>query len=74
MTMRIEPGVSEEDRSLRKSFRGFTPLGPYLVTADRGDRAGVGPVTVGDHVTIEIDEVGTMTLPVVAAEPAPRPF
>lgn len=34
LTMRIQPGEFEEDRSLRKSFRGFTPLGPHLVTAD----------------------------------------
>jgi 2-keto-4-pentenoate hydratase/2-oxohepta-3-ene-1,7-dioic acid hydratase in catechol pathway len=33
-TMRIEPGVAEEERSMRKSFATFTPLGPYLVTAD----------------------------------------
>ena len=33
-TMRIEPGVAEEERSMRKSFEGFTPMGPYLVTAD----------------------------------------
>lgn len=33
-TMRIEPGVAEEERSMRKSFAGFTPLGPYIVTAD----------------------------------------
>lgn len=33
-TMRIEPGVAEEERTMRKSFAGFTPLGPYLVTAD----------------------------------------
>ena len=33
-TMRIEPGVGEEERSMRKSFDGFTPLGPFLVTAD----------------------------------------
>jgi 2-keto-4-pentenoate hydratase/2-oxohepta-3-ene-1,7-dioic acid hydratase in catechol pathway len=33
-TMRIEPGVAEEERSMRKSFEGFTPLGPFLVTAD----------------------------------------
>jgi 2-keto-4-pentenoate hydratase/2-oxohepta-3-ene-1,7-dioic acid hydratase in catechol pathway len=37
-TMRIEPGVAEEERSMRKSFAGFTPLGPYLVTADGGGR------------------------------------
>lgn len=33
-TMRIEPGSGEEERSMRKSFEGFTPLGPWLVTAD----------------------------------------
>lgn len=33
-TMRIEPGQFEEERSMRKSFETFTPLGPYLVTAD----------------------------------------
>jgi 2-keto-4-pentenoate hydratase/2-oxohepta-3-ene-1,7-dioic acid hydratase in catechol pathway len=34
VTMRIEPAGRQEDRSLRKSFASFTPLGPYLVTAD----------------------------------------
>jgi 2-keto-4-pentenoate hydratase/2-oxohepta-3-ene-1,7-dioic acid hydratase in catechol pathway len=34
VTMRIEPEGRQEDRSMRKSFRTFTPLGPYLVTAD----------------------------------------
>lgn len=33
-TMRIEPGIGEEERSMRKSFATFTPLGPFLVTAD----------------------------------------
>lgn len=33
-TMRIEPGIAEEERSMRKSFEGFTPLGPWIVTAD----------------------------------------
>lgn len=33
-TMRIEGGVAEEERSMRKSFATFTPLGPYLITAD----------------------------------------
>lgn len=33
-TMRIEKGVDEEERSMRKSFETFTPMGPYLVTAD----------------------------------------
>ncbi len=33
-TMRIEPGVAEEERSMRKSFETFTPMGPYIVTAD----------------------------------------
>ncbi len=34
VTMRISPGLKEEDRSMRKSFETFTPVGPYLVTAD----------------------------------------
>jgi 2-keto-4-pentenoate hydratase/2-oxohepta-3-ene-1,7-dioic acid hydratase in catechol pathway len=33
-TMRIEKGVAEEERSMRKSFATFTPLGPWIVTAD----------------------------------------
>lgn len=33
-TMRIEKGVAEEERSMRKSFNSFTPLGPWIVTAD----------------------------------------
>lgn len=33
-TMRIEKGTGEEERTMRKSFDTFTPLGPYLVTAD----------------------------------------
>ena len=33
-TLRIEAGEFEEERSMRKSFAGFTPLGPWLVTAD----------------------------------------
>jgi 2-keto-4-pentenoate hydratase/2-oxohepta-3-ene-1,7-dioic acid hydratase in catechol pathway len=33
-TMRIDPDGRQEDRSLRKSFATFTPIGPYLVTAD----------------------------------------
>lgn len=33
-TMRIEKGVAEEERSMRKSFDTFTPLGPWIVTAD----------------------------------------
>src|SRR5690606_4752397 len=34
LTMRIEPDVAAEERSMRKSFETFTPLGPFLVTAD----------------------------------------
>jgi 2-keto-4-pentenoate hydratase/2-oxohepta-3-ene-1,7-dioic acid hydratase in catechol pathway len=34
VTMRIEPGVAEEERVTRKSFQTFTPLGPWIVTAD----------------------------------------
>lgn len=33
-TMRIEPPSHEEERTMRKSFEGFTPLGPWIVTAD----------------------------------------
>ena len=33
-TMRIDKGVAEEERSMRKSFEIFTPLGPWIVTAD----------------------------------------
>jgi len=33
-TMRIVPDTAPEDRSLRKSFGTFTPLGPWLVTRD----------------------------------------
>jgi len=33
-TLRIEKGVAEEERSMRKSFETFTPLGPWIVTAD----------------------------------------
>lgn len=39
-TMRIEPGVAEEERSMRKSFESFTPLGPFLVTADEVPNPG----------------------------------
>jgi 2-keto-4-pentenoate hydratase/2-oxohepta-3-ene-1,7-dioic acid hydratase in catechol pathway len=39
-TMRIEPGVAEEERSMRKSFESFTPTGPYLVTADEVPNSG----------------------------------
>lgn len=34
ITMRIEPGVAEEERVTRKSFETFTPLGPWIITAD----------------------------------------
>lgn len=33
-TMRIEKDLHEEERSMRKSFESFTPVGPYIVTAD----------------------------------------
>jgi 2-keto-4-pentenoate hydratase/2-oxohepta-3-ene-1,7-dioic acid hydratase in catechol pathway len=33
-TMRLEKGTLEEERTMRKSFDTFTPLGPWLVTAD----------------------------------------
>lgn len=34
LTMRLEPGMPPEERPTRKSFDTFTPLGPWLVTAD----------------------------------------
>lgn len=40
LTMRIEPGVGEEERSMRKSFAGFTPVGPWIVTPDEVGDAG----------------------------------
>lgn len=41
-TMRIEKGTGEEERTMRKSFDTFTPLGPYLVTADEvGDSSAL---------------------------------
>jgi 2-keto-4-pentenoate hydratase/2-oxohepta-3-ene-1,7-dioic acid hydratase in catechol pathway len=125
-TMRIEPGVFEEERSMRKSFESFTPLGPYLVTADEvatpgnlhnrlwvngelrqeantselivgigelielissvlpispgdviatGTPQGVGPFQPGDTVKIEIESVGSMSLPVrELAGKAPRAY
>lgn len=39
-TMRIEPGIAEEERSMRKSFESFTPLGPFLVTKDEVPEPG----------------------------------
>jgi 2-keto-4-pentenoate hydratase/2-oxohepta-3-ene-1,7-dioic acid hydratase in catechol pathway len=39
-TMRIEPGLAEEERSMRKSFESFTPLGPFLVTVDEVPNPG----------------------------------
>jgi 2-keto-4-pentenoate hydratase/2-oxohepta-3-ene-1,7-dioic acid hydratase in catechol pathway len=34
VTMRIEPDGRAEERVMRKSFETFTPLGPWIVTAD----------------------------------------
>jgi 2-keto-4-pentenoate hydratase/2-oxohepta-3-ene-1,7-dioic acid hydratase in catechol pathway len=34
VTMRIEKDVAEEERVMRKSFDTFTPMGPWIVTAD----------------------------------------
>lgn len=34
LTMRLEPGQVAEERPTRKSFDTFTPLGPWIVTAD----------------------------------------
>jgi 2-keto-4-pentenoate hydratase/2-oxohepta-3-ene-1,7-dioic acid hydratase in catechol pathway len=125
-TMRIEKDTHEEERSMRKSFESFTPVGPYIVTADEvpnagklrnrlwvngqirqeanteemivgiaemielvssvlaiqpgdiiasGTPEGVGPFAPGDEVRIEIEDVGTMSLPVRECdERSPRPF
>jgi 2-keto-4-pentenoate hydratase/2-oxohepta-3-ene-1,7-dioic acid hydratase in catechol pathway len=125
-TMRIEKGVAEEERSMRKSFETFTPMGPWIVTSDEvpqpntlknqlwvngelkqsantsemivdipelielvssvitlqpgdviatGTPEGVGPFAAGDTVTIEIERVGRMTLPVRDCEMrSPRPY
>ena len=37
VTMRLEPGAPAEERPTRKSFDTFTPLGPWIVTADEID-------------------------------------
>ena len=125
-TMRIEKDAFEEERSMRKSFEGFTPVGPYIVTADEvpdpsklsnrlwvngelrqeantgdmivdipelielissvlplvpgdliatGTPEGVGPFAAGDTVTIEIERVGRLSMPVREREhAAPRPY
>ncbi|HSV83115.1 MAG TPA: fumarylacetoacetate hydrolase family protein [Ramlibacter sp.] len=125
-TLRIEKGSFEEERTMRKSFETFNPMGPYLVTADEvpqpqaltnrlwvngelrqnantsemivgvaelielvssvltlqpgdviasGTPEGVGPITSGDEVRIEIESIGSMTLAVrEQAQRAPRPY
>ena len=110
----------EEDRSTRKSFDTFTPVGPVLVTADEipdphglqlqlwvngerrqngntrdmiwnvprlieyashvmtlypgdlfstGTPEGVGPLTPGDEVTLEIERIGRMSVRVELRKP-----
>lgn len=110
----------DEDRSTRKSFDTFTPVGPALVTADEvpdphglqlqcwvnderrqtgntrdmiwniprlvefashvmtlypgdllstGTPEGVGPLTAGDEVTIEIERIGRMSVRVELRKP-----
>ncbi|MDP3668809.1 MAG: fumarylacetoacetate hydrolase family protein [Telluria sp.] len=107
----------KEERVMRKSYDSFTPVGPWIVTADEipdptninmslwvndqlrqqantrnlivsiaqmisiassattlypgdliaaGTPAGVGPIEAGDIVTIEVEHVGRMRIPVVA--------
>jgi 2-keto-4-pentenoate hydratase/2-oxohepta-3-ene-1,7-dioic acid hydratase in catechol pathway len=109
----------KEERVMRKSYDTFTPVGPWIITADEvrdpknlnmrlwvndtlrqdantrdlivglpemimlassastlypgdiiatGTPAGVGPIAAGDRVTIEIDQVGRMSLPVTQGE------
>jgi 2-keto-4-pentenoate hydratase/2-oxohepta-3-ene-1,7-dioic acid hydratase in catechol pathway len=113
-----------EDRSTRKSFDTFTPLGPWLVTRDEADPAddidldctvggeqrqktntrnliwgvaklvsyistvmtlevgdviatgtpsGVGPLTVGDEVSVTLSSIGTLTVTVASSDPRPAP-
>lgn len=107
----------KEERVMRKSYDTFTPVGPWIVTADEipdpfnigmrlwvndelrqqantkdlivnipqmisiassattlypgdliaaGTPAGVGPIRAGDIVTIEVEHVGRMRIPVIA--------
>jgi len=114
-----------EERSTRKSFPGFTPIGPWITTADEvpdptdlrirgwvndelrqdestsqmiygvaeliefissvvtldvgdiiatGTPAGVGPVSDGDIIRVEIDAVGELVVPVVSADREPHPL
>jgi 2-keto-4-pentenoate hydratase/2-oxohepta-3-ene-1,7-dioic acid hydratase in catechol pathway len=114
----------KEERVMRKSFDTFTPVGPWIVTADEipdpadmkmrlwvngekrqeattkdlivdipqmiaiassastlypgdliatGTPAGVGPIRDGDRVTIEVDNVGRMSVPVVAGKRGSSP-
>jgi 2-keto-4-pentenoate hydratase/2-oxohepta-3-ene-1,7-dioic acid hydratase in catechol pathway len=109
----------KEERVMRKSFDTFTPVGPWIATADEipdptdlrmrlwvngqkrqeattkdlivdiaqmialassastlypgdlvatGTPAGVGPIRDGDRVTIEVDHVGRMSVPVVGSK------
>ncbi len=114
----------KEERVMRKSFDTFTPVGPWITTADEvpdptdikmrlwvnaekrqdastkdlvvniprmieiassastlypgdliatGTPAGVGPLRAGDVVTIEVDNVGRMKVPVVGATNGANP-
>jgi 2-keto-4-pentenoate hydratase/2-oxohepta-3-ene-1,7-dioic acid hydratase in catechol pathway len=114
----------KEERVMRKSFDTFTPVGPWIATADEmpdptdikmrlwvngekrqeattkdlivdiaqmialassastlypgdliatGTPAGVGPIRDGDRVTIEVDHVGRMSVPVVASKRGSSP-
>ena len=122
VSMRLEPGRPPEERPTRKSFDTFTPLGPWIVTADEipdpqvldnrlwvndtirhdantcdmtvgvaqfielassvmtlqpgdviasGTPAGVGPIVPGDVIRIELEKVGSMTLPVRETDEQP---
>ena len=121
VTMRID-GEHSEERSMRKSFETFTPMGPWIVTADEvtdpgalrnelfvngelrqqattadmildiaglveqassvmtlhpgdviatGTPQGIGPIEVGDLVTIRISEIGEMSVRVRETEFVP---
>ncbi len=113
---------SDEDRSTRKSFDTFTPIGPWVVTSDEvpdpdrldlrcdvggvtrqqvntadlifsvseliaytssvmtlypgdviatGTPAGVGPISHGDRVVVEIDRIGRLEVGVDASHATP---
>jgi 2-keto-4-pentenoate hydratase/2-oxohepta-3-ene-1,7-dioic acid hydratase in catechol pathway len=68
VTMRIEPGEHEEDRSMRKSFSSFTPVGPALVTVD--EISDIGDLTSRLWVNGEIRQQAKLHEMIVGVEEA----